>query len=806
MPAAPAPLSIMLLLLALHVVIQQGPPPRQTPKAIVRDSTVADSTVRNAPRRLPVTAAVLASAFADDGARDLFSRARSSRLSQDSSLASYDAKVVQRFSVSAGIGRVGRERLVFRQETASRVRWQRGVGARVEMTGARVAIPLAGSSKDEREALQGAVTQVGASPIPYFPGSETLWIGALSARTEVDERRIVNPIAQGAEAYYTYRTGDSVTFRLPDGKNIRLREIVVRPRSAQWNLAVGSLWFDTESGQLVRAAYRLSAPRTMAVGVSSGDSSRRATIARRIINGMFSPNTAEISAIAVEYGLYQGRFWLPRSQSMEGRIQAAFARVPLRFEHAFAYENVNGPMSLAAIRVDTTVFDGGPRRPTPPPELTGDARRRWLDSARVVYQAARKAYRDSVDAGLTVGSLRQCDASDTRVVTQYRYDSRMPVEVRVPCDLETLTRSADLPASIYDPGEEVFGSADRERMIADALSMAAQAPFSLGALAAPRLQFGPSMTRYNRIEGFSTGLLVEQQLGAGYVATAVARLGTADRMPNAELALARTNATRTVKLNGYHRLVSANDWGSPLSFGSSVSALLFGRDEGFYFRASGAELQWTSERGPRLGWRLFAERQRRVEPRAEFSVGGSFGPNIAADDGTSSGIGVRHLHDYGLDPRGFRAYSDIRVEAAGGNGTYGRGAMDLTLSRPILRGLDAAVTLAGGAAVGELPVQRRWFLGGTETVRGQSADTAQSGNAFWLTRAELARPLNALRVSLFGDLGWVGDRAAISDVGRPLSGAGAGVSAFDGLVRLDVARGIHPRRQTRVNLYLDARF
>jgi hypothetical protein len=29
-------------------------------------------------------------------------------------------------------------------------------------------------------------------------------------------------------------------------------------------------------------------------------------------------------------------------------------------------------------------------------------------------------------------------------------------------------------------------------------------------------------------------------------------------------------------------------------------------------------------------------------------------------------------------------------------------------------------------------------LGGTQTIRGQSADTAQSGNAFWMTRAELA--------------------------------------------------------------------
>jgi Haemolysin secretion/activation protein ShlB/FhaC/HecB len=252
--------------------------------------------------------------------------------------------------------------------------------------------------------------------------------------------------------------------------------------------------------------------------------------------------------------------------------------------------------------------------------------------------------------------------------------------------------------------------------------------------------------------------------------------------------------------------VSANDWGSPLSFGSSVSAFLFGRDEGFYFRAAGAELQWTSDRGPRLDWRLFAERQRTADPRTGFSLGAGFGPNIVAAEGTYGGLGVRYQYSYGLDPRGFRAYSDFRLEGAGGDSSYGRAALDVTLSRRLLRGVDGALTLAGGSSAGRLPMQRRWFLGGTETIRGQRADIAQSGNAFWMTRVELARPMTGARISVFGDLGWAGDRTALADVGRPLSGAGIGYSALDGLIRLDVARGIFPREETRVNLYLDARF
>ena len=39
-----------------------------------------------------------------------------------------------------------------------------------------------------------------------------------------------------------------------------------------------------------------------------------------------------------------------------------------------------------------------------------------------------------------------------------------------------------------------------------------------------------------------------------------------------------------------------------------------------------------------------------------------------------------------------------------------------------------------------------------------------------------------------------------------MSGVGAGVSFLDGLFRFDVARGIYPRKQFRVDLYLESKF
>jgi hypothetical protein len=64
----------------------------------------------------------------------------------------------------------------------------------------------------------------------------------------------------------------------------------------------------------------------------------------------------------------------------------------------------------------------------------------------------------------------------------------------------------------------------------------------------------------------------------------------------------------------------------------------------------------------------------------------------------------------------------------------------------------------------------------------------------------------AFRRALFFDLGWAGDRNSWNSMGRPASGVGAGLSFLDGIVRLDLARGLHPVEQWTFALYLDAKF
>ena len=371
-----------------------------------------------------------------------------------------------------------------------------------------------------------------------------------------------------------------------------------------------------------------------------------------------------------------------------------------------------------------------------------------------------------------------------------------------------MANSPELPKSIYDEGEELFGSKERDALIKEALAMGAQPPFAFGSIP-PTFKWGFEFTRFNRIEGFSAGALLEQPLGAGYTTSLLARLGYADLEPNVELTLARSNLATTIRGRAYNRLVSASDWGNPLSFGSSLSAFLFGRDEGFYYRATGAELEWERSQGALLTWRLFAERQRTASVENDFSLGPKFIPNIVSRTGQYAGFATRLIHTKGLDPNGFRVFTDLRLESAisdSASSVYGRGALDLSFTQGLGRRLAAALTLSGGSSAGVLPAQRRWYLGGAHTVRGQKPDTAQAGDAYWLGRLELGGSVNGIRPIVFGDIGWVGNRALWREVGRPMSGVGIGASVLDGLIRADLARGLYPQKRLRLDVYVEAKF
>jgi hemolysin activation/secretion protein len=208
-----------------------------------------------------------------------------------------------------------------------------------------------------------------------------------------------------------------------------------------------------------------------------------------------------------------------------------------------------------------------------------------------------------------------------------------------------------------------------------------------------------------------------------------------------------------------------------------------------------------------IEWRVFSERHRAAGVGTTFALGGDNAhANIAANSSQYLGTGVRIRAGKGDDPRGTRLLGDLRFESATTtDSVFARGALDFTLMQGV--GMwGGALTLSAGSSIGDVPPQRLWYLGGTRTIRGQSPDTAQSGNAFWMSRFEFGREIQGARPVIFTDFGWAGDRTQWKNVGRPMSGVGLGASFMDGLWRFDVSRGIAPRRQWRVDAYLEGIF
>jgi hypothetical protein len=146
----------------------------------------------------------------------------------------------------------------------------------------------------------------------------------------------------------------------------------------------------------------------------------------------------------------------------------------------------------------------------------------------------------------------------------------------------------------------------------------------------------------------------------------------ADAQLNGELFGTRGNGRRQLRPRVYRRLEASNDYGDPLSFGSSLNAVLFGLDEGFYYRTWGAELAGSNVGGGGFTWRLFGEHQWNANVETQFSLANAmndvqFMPNIEATEGTIGGAEVRYTHTFGLDPAGLAAADGHSGGGGGGD-------------------------------------------------------------------------------------------------------------------------------------------
>jgi hypothetical protein len=311
------------------------------------------------------------------------------------------------------------------------------------------------------------------------------------------------------------------------------------------------------------------------------------------------------------------------------------------------------------------------------------------------------------------------------------------------------------------------------------------------------------------VEGLSLGARARFDLGR-LESDVEARFGTADRDLAGEFGITRRGRNTQARIAGYHRLDVADITTGPFSFAGTLNALLLGSDDDNYFRTTGAELE-LQPATTRTQWyelRLFAEQQRSVEKNTDFSIAHAlddehiFRDNRAADRATQYGAQLRLRASHGIDPA--RPAVAGELELLGETGDYNllRPRLRVRADVPVQRQLTVGGEVEVGTTFGEPTSQRIWQLGGARTIRGYSAGTLL-GDTFWRARFEVGRGWPIGRLALFGDAAWAGAQDDIAR-GKPNRSAGIGISMFDGIVRLDVARGLDRPTGWKLHLHMNS--
>lgn len=479
-------------------------------------------------------------AYLDPGAREMVRLARERRRMVDRSIRRYEAIAQER--ISAGLQILARERLLYRRETASRIDWRRDGPVVIEVLGAReVAPPVAG------EALVPVDLPEFMSHVAFDPVDNELLI-------RLDTLRIRPPLGDRAEEHYRYRSGDTTRIHLPDGREVRLLELVIIPRRSEPNLITGSFWLDAETHAVVRATFRFARAYDFAIDraegsgggetqAGEGGDTRRRTRRRR---GPAPPLRAEVRYVTLDYGLWDMRWWMPRVVSAEGVFEfASRVRAPLRFERRYSGYRIEGEAPVAAAEPDGVLAAD---TATPPPLCRPPFRMTIVFGERTEEQVARARARADSSA-----AARRARSGEPPCDRQFM--------VTVPDDTLALLTSDLLPPTPFEEGAAFL----TEDELAELEQHLGQLPRTPWQWQPPRPRWASA--RYNRVEGLSLGADLELDLGRLH-ANAGARIGLADREPNAELGLTRPGRAHDIRLAVYHRLAPADPDARPFGAGN----------------------------------------------------------------------------------------------------------------------------------------------------------------------------------------------------------------------------------------------
>ena len=676
--------------------------------------------------------------YGTPSAREAVTRASARFHSQDTLVRDYRADIRYRLAAALGRGRWERALPAAVEEQVGRVAWQRPNDLRVEITGRRA---------------RSRVEDVELSSFFSRPWFVPRGVGD-SVRLFSDDfpaTGALHPLGRDADFAYHYDLVDSLTATLPDGRRLKLYAVQFVPKRIAPALIAGRLWLDAETHDVARLTFRYVGEGLWEA--PDGETAADSSSARR--TNAFVNRILTIDA-DLEYGLQDGRYWMPFRQSVVGT-----ARIPL------------GDGATVSFRAITRFSDYEINTGVPiaftlavPVDLDSTARAAVRDSMRAARQQQDDA-RHHDRAGLWQGGRFELHRPSNDSLAEYRGWT------------DSLTLSST-------PEEEV--------RLRDAQAFLAQLAEELPDDMTGRRAIGIGYERnsdaiqYNRVQGLS--------LGAGLRITVpgsdftnlhlTGRYGFSDQRGTARASIVRDAPGGRLVLSGYRDISDVDPFSQGRTLANSANALFTAHDEGDYALATGGHAELRLYAAPGLdvtvsgGW----ERQRSTIREARSAVNdwlggaGQFPPNPPILEGDFGVGGLRVDH-----------FGGLRWTLAA-EGLQGAGVTSGRLYGEARKGWGGArgftLRLKGGLADATAPPQMLFRLGGQATVRGFEYASIRAP-AFWAAQLDVSPLKGTIRPVLFIDAGQAGTGSDLFG-NDALVGGGIGVSMYSPLLRTTLVR------------------
>ncbi|HVX87660.1 MAG TPA: ShlB/FhaC/HecB family hemolysin secretion/activation protein [Gemmatimonadales bacterium] len=697
-------------------------------------------------------------AFASPRTEALVRLAMARHAEADTTVHDYQATFRTRLTFSFGRRRWARIPPLAAEEQTGIIRWQRPNDLQIEMRGRR------NRARDRDMDIRSVFDE------PWFV-PRALDDSVRLAGADFPEQAALHPLAKDGPDWYRYTLVDSVAVATPDGHAVWLYRVSAEPRRSGVGLIVGYLVLDGQTGDVVRLSFRfVGTDLWIAPDSATPEDSSDARTANKWINRLLSLDAD------LEYSLQDRKHWMPYRQTISGSVEIPFV------------SDVVIPFAFTTTFDDYEIDTGRPivfRTPRVLSKAAADSFRaaRW-DS----LQAARLARGDSSGADPDTLEWRKRAQDIPGVWGQGgRYEVHLPPMDSLDhyagwTDSMQLDLAEDDSKEQRELAAQVAGLAEG---LEDSITGRRSAMFAVEQIA--------DVFRYNRVQGVSLGFGYRTPFFDVPFTTAFggARLGLSDTRLYLRGAIIRDAPSGRWTFAGYRDLATVDPFVRIGAFANSLNALFTTHDEADYLLVQGGSI--TRETSPGLGVDLTlaarVEDQGSVTTEAHSALhdlygDGRFAANPPVTEGVFAGATIKVEHRLaagrwvlGADVLGgepgttAKLFAEVRQR-------LGRGRSGLTL------------TARGGMATDDPLPQSAFRLGGQGTVRGYPYGAIQ-GQGFWSVQADLGFGKKSVRPVLFADAGQAGPRQGFFDR-EVLSGAGAGLSFFGGIVRFDLSVPITP--------------